>query len=112
MSDASLPHCKKCSAPEYACICGERRDSEYYLDALEREDRKDRRDDREARLKQLMGDLLFTIKDYSDKHEKPDEILFVLDRIVDAYRTAFDGATDQRVQRPERPRGNGAKLPN
>ena len=112
MSDASLPHCKKCSAPEYACICGERRDSEYYLDALEREDRKDRRDDREARLKQLMGDLLFTIKDYSDKHEKPDEILFVLDRIVDAYRTAFDGATDQRVQRPERPSGNGAKLPN
>ena len=46
--------------------------------------------DRELRLKQLMGDLLFTIKDYSDKHEKPDEILFVLDRIVDAYRTAFE----------------------
>ena len=90
MSDASLPHCKKCNEPEYACIC----------------------DDREARLKILMGDLLFTIKEYSDKHERPDEILFVLDRIVDAYRTAFDGATDQRVQRPERPRGNGAKLPN
>ena len=47
-------------------------------------------EDRELRLKQLMGDLLFTIKDYSDKHEKPDEILFVLDRIVDAYRTAFE----------------------
>jgi hypothetical protein len=46
--------------------------------------------DKEARLKQLMGDLLFTIKEYSDKHEKPDEILFVLDRIVDAYRTAFE----------------------
>jgi len=68
--------------------------------------------DQETRLKQLMGDLLFTIKDYSDKHEKPDEILFVLDRIVAAYRDAFDGATDQRVQRAERPRGNGAKLPN
>ena len=112
MSDASLPHCKKCSAPEYACICGERRDSEYYLDALDREDRKDRRDDREERLKELMSDLLSTIKDYSDKHERPDEILFVLDRIVAAYRHAFDGATNQRVQRPERPRGNGAKLPN
>jgi hypothetical protein len=47
-------------------------------------------EDNEARLKQLMGDLLFTIKEYSDKHEKPDEILFVLDRIVDAYRTAFE----------------------
>ena len=90
MSDASLPHCNKCNEPEYACIC----------------------DDREARLKILMGDLLFTIKEYSDKHERPDEILFVLDRIVAAYRDAFDGATDQRVQRPERPRGNGAKLPN
>ena len=90
MSDASLPHCNKCNEPEYACTC----------------------DDREARLKILMGDLLFTIKEYSDKHERPDEILFVLDRIVAAYRDAFDGATDQRVQRPERPRGNGAKLPN
>ena len=69
-------------------------------------------EDNEGRLKALMGDLLSTIKDYSDKHERPDEILFVLDRIVDAYRDAFDGATDQRVQRPERPRGNGAKLPN
>ena len=69
-------------------------------------------EDNEGRLKALMGDLLFTIKEYSDKHEKPDEILFVLDRIVDAYRTAFDGATDQRVQWPERPRGNGAKLPD
>lgn len=100
MSDASLPHCKKCSAPEYACICGERRDSEYYLDALEREDRKDRRDDREARLKELMSDLLSTIKVYSDKHERPDEILFVLDRIVDAYRTAFEstGGRDAKVQ--------------
>jgi len=68
--------------------------------------------DRELRLKQLMGDLLFTIKEYSDKNEKPDEILFVLDRIVDAYRAAFDSAADQRVQRPERPSGNGAKLPN
>jgi len=47
--------------------------------------------DEETRLKQLMGDLLFTIKEYSDKHEKPDEILFVLDRIVDAYRAAFEG---------------------
>ena len=90
MSDASLPHCKKCNEPQYACIC----------------------DDDTLRLKQLMGDLLFTIKEYSDKHERPDEILFVLDRIVDAYRTAFDGATDQRVQRPERPSGNGAKLPD
>lgn len=48
--------------------------------------------DRELRLKQLMGDLLFTIKEYSDKNEKPDEILFVLDRIVDAYRAAFESA--------------------
>ena len=69
-------------------------------------------EDNEGRLKALMGDLLFTIKEYSDKHERPDEILFVLDRSVDAYCTAFDGATDQRVQRPERPRGNGAKLPD
>ena len=69
-------------------------------------------EDREARLKVLMGDLLFTIKQYSDKHERPDEILFVLDRIVAAYRTAFDGATDQRVQRPERASGNGVKLPD
>ena len=55
--------------------------------------------DRELRLKQLMGDLLFTIKDYSDKHEKPDEILFVLDRIVDAYRTAFEstGGGDAKI---------------
>jgi hypothetical protein len=68
--------------------------------------------DKEARLKQLMGDLLFTIKEYSDKHERPDEILFVLDRIVDAYRAAFESTTDQRVQRAERPRGNGAKLPD
>ncbi len=51
--------------------------------------------DEETRLKQLMGDLLFTIKEYSDKHEKPDEILFVLDRIVDAYRTAFDSTGDR-----------------
>jgi len=69
-------------------------------------------EDNEGRLKALMGDLLFTIKEYSDKHERPDEILFVLDRIVAAYRHAFDGATNQRVQRPERPRGNGAKLPD
>jgi hypothetical protein len=68
--------------------------------------------DQETRLKELMGDLLFTIKEYSNKHEKPDEILFVLDRIVDAYRSAFDSATDQRIQRPERPSGNGAKLPD
>lgn len=55
--------------------------------------------DKETRLKQLMGDLLFTIKDYSDKHEKPDEILFVLDRIVDAYRTAFEstGGGDAKI---------------
>ncbi len=53
--------------------------------------------DEETRLKQLMGDLLFTIKEYSDKHEKPDEILFVLDRIVAAYRTAFDGTGDAKI---------------
>jgi hypothetical protein len=55
--------------------------------------------DEETRLKQLMGDLLFTIKEYSDKHEKPDEILFVLDRIVDAYRTAFEstGGRDAKI---------------
>ena len=70
------------------------------------------REDNEGRLKELMGDLLFTIKEYSEKHERPDEILFVLDRIVAAYRDAFDGATDQRVQRPERPSGNGVKLPD
>jgi hypothetical protein len=52
-------------------------------------------DERESRLKLLMGDLLFTIREYSDKHEKPDEILFVLDRIVAAYRTAFDSAGDR-----------------
>ena len=52
--------------------------------------RKNDMSDKEARLKALMGDLLFTIKEYSDKHERPDEILFVLDRIVDAYRTAFE----------------------
>lgn len=69
-------------------------------------------EDNEARLKALMGDLLFTIKEYSEKHERPDEILFVLDRIVAAYRDAFDGATDQRVQRSKRPSGNGAKLPD
>ena len=67
--------------------------------------------DKEARLKQLMGDLLFTIKEYSDKHERPDEILFVLDRIVAAYRDAFDGATDQRIQRPERAGDDGTELP-
>ena len=78
----------------------DRSDMEYYLDALDREDRKDRRDDREERLKELMSDLLSTIKDYSDKHERPDEILFVLDRIVDAYRTAFEstGGGDAKVQ--------------
>jgi hypothetical protein len=72
-------------------------DMQAYLDALDREDRKDRRDDREARLKQLMGDLLATIKEYSDKNERPDEILFVLDRIVAAYRTAFDSAGDTEI---------------
>jgi len=46
--------------------------------------------DRELRLKELMGDLLFTIKEYSEKNERPDEILFVLDRITAAYRTAFE----------------------
>jgi hypothetical protein len=107
MSDASLPHCEKCNEPEYACICGgEREDSEYYLDALEREDRKDR----EERLKELMSDLLTTIREYSDRHEKPNEILFVLDLITDAYRDAFESTTGQRIQWPERPRGNGAKL--
>ena len=49
-------------------------------------------EDNEGRLKALMGDLLFTIKEYSDKHERPDEILFVLDRITDAYRAAFESA--------------------
>lgn len=77
MSDASLPQCKNCNEPKYACIC----------------------DDREERLKELMSDLLSTIKDYSDKHERPDEILFVLDRIVDAYRTAFEstGGGDAKI---------------
>jgi hypothetical protein len=51
--------------------------------------------DKEARLKQLMGDLLFTIKEYSEKNERPDEILFVLDRIVDAYRTAFESTRSE-----------------
>jgi len=50
--------------------------------------------DEETRLKQLMGDLLFTIKEYSEKNEKPDEILFVLDRITDAYRAAFESTGD------------------
>lgn len=68
--------------------------------------------DKEARLKELMGDLLFTIKEYSEKNERPDEILFVLDRITHAYRSAFDSATDQRVQRPERAGDDGAKLPD
>ena len=90
MSDASLPHCEMCYQPEYACLC----------------------EDREARLKQLMGDLLFTIKEYSEKNERPDEILFVLDRITHAYRAAFESTTDQRVQRPERAGGNRAKLPD
>jgi len=90
MSDASLPHCEKCNEPEYACIC----------------------EDREARLKELMGDLLTTIREYSDRHEKPNEILFVLDLITDAYRDAFESTTGQRIQWPERPRGNGAKLPD
>ena len=53
-------------------------------------------EDNEGRLKALMGDLLFTIKEYSDKHERPDEILFVLDRIVDAYRTAFESTGGNR----------------
>lgn len=53
--------------------------------------------DEETRLKQLMGDLLFTIKQYSDKHEKPDEILFVLDRIVDAYRAAFESTGSGKI---------------
>jgi hypothetical protein len=56
--------------------------------------------DQETRLKELMGGLLFTIKEYSDKHEKPDEILFVLDRIVAAYRESFGIANDNS--------GNGA----
>ena len=50
-----------------------------------------------ARLKELMRDLLVIIREYSDKHERPDEILFVLDRIVAAYRTAFDSAGDTEV---------------
>ena len=54
--------------------------------------------DEENRLKKLMGDLLFTIKEYSDKHERPDEILFVLDRIVAAYRDAFEGAGDRDTE--------------
>ena len=101
MSDASLPHCEKCEQPEYACMCS---------DLLQ------------ARMQNLMSDLLETIREYSDKNERPDEIFFVLDQITEAYREAFrnidlayntsDSATDQRVQRPERPCGNGAKLPN
>jgi hypothetical protein len=67
--------------------------------------------DSEARLKELMGDLLFTIKEYSEKNERPDEILFVLDRITHAYRSAFESATDQRIQRPERPSDDGTELP-
>ena len=92
-----------------------REDLDAYLEACCREDRKDRRDDLRAeqqRLKELMNDLLITIREYSEKHERPDEIFFVLDNIANAYRAAFDGATDQRVQRPERPSGNGAKLPD
>ena len=50
--------------------------------------------DEETRLKQLMGDLLFTIKEYSEKNERPDEILFVLDRITAAYRAAFESTGD------------------
>lgn len=69
------------------------------------------REDNEGRLKQLMGDLLFTIKEYSEKNERPDEILFVLDRIADAYRAAFESTTDQRVQRPERAGDDGTELP-
>jgi len=62
--------------------------------------RKNDMSDQETRLKELMGGLLFTIKEYSDKHEKPDEILFVLDRIVAAYRESFGIANDNS--------GNGA----
>lgn len=54
-------------------------------------------EDNESQLKELMRDLLDTIKEYSDKHERPDEILFVLDRIVAAYRTAFDSAGDTEI---------------
>jgi hypothetical protein len=53
--------------------------------------------DQETRMKELMRDLLATIKEYSDKNERPDEILFVLDRIVAAYRTAFDSAGDTEI---------------
>jgi hypothetical protein len=67
--------------------------------------------DEEARLKQLMGDLLFTIKEYSEKNERPDEIFFVLDRITAAYRTAFDSTTDQRIQRPKRAGDDGTEIP-
>lgn len=55
-------------------------------------------EDNEGRLKALMGDLLFTIKEYSDKHERPDEILFVLDRIVAAYRSAFENTKHDTPQ--------------
>ena len=54
--------------------------------------------DEENRLKELMGDLLFTIKEYSDKHERPDEILFVLDRIVAAYRAAYEGTGNRDTE--------------
>ncbi len=54
--------------------------------------------DKETRLKALMGDLLFTIKEYSDKHERPDEILFVLDRIAAAYRSAFENTEHDTPQ--------------
>ena len=52
--------------------------------------------DRELRLKQLMGDLLFTIKEYSEKNERPDEIMFVLDRISEAYRKAWEETNEPR----------------
>ena len=70
-----------------------REDADAYLEALYLVDRKDRQDEehaKEQRLKELMTDLLATIKEYSEKHEKPDEILFVLDNIANAYRTAFE----------------------
>jgi hypothetical protein len=69
------------------------------------------REDNEGRLKELMGDLLFTIKEYSEKNERPDEILFVLDRITHAYRAAFESTTDQRIQRPEWAGDDGTELP-
>ena len=38
-------------------------------------------EDNEGRLKALMGDLLFTIKEYSDKHERTGVDVSLVDRL-------------------------------